>query len=82
MAKNISPTQRILILFIQGYQYLLSPFIGGHCRFYPTCSQYSKVAIIEHGAIIGCWLMLCRLVKCHPLHAGGNDPVPQCIKKR
>ena len=46
------------------------------CRFYPTCSQYAAAAVREHGALAGAWLALRRLLKCHPLHPGGYDPVP------
>ena len=57
---------------------LLSPLLGSHCRFYPTCSSYAKQAIIEHGALRGSWLALRRLGRCHPWHEGGVDPVPEC----
>ena len=65
-----------LIAVIKAYQYLLSPWFGQQCRFYPTCSEYSLLAIKQHGALVGCRLMACRLLKCHPWHAGGHDPVP------
>lgn len=65
-----------LIFLIRGYQYLLSPLLGHHCRFHPSCSQYAIEAIQAHGAGAGLWLALRRLSKCHPWHAGGYDPVP------
>jgi putative membrane protein insertion efficiency factor len=67
---------RILTLMIKAYQLLLSPFFGQQCRFYPTCSQYSLEAINKHGAIVGSYYMIRRLLRCHPWHAGGHDPIP------
>lgn len=66
----------ILILLIQGYRYLFSPWLGNHCRFYPSCSHYAQEAVHTHGALRGSWLSLRRLGRCHPWHAGGVDPVP------
>ena len=70
--------RRILIFFISCYKALLSPFMGNHCRFYPSCSSYAIEAIENHGAIKGSYLALRRLSKCHPWHEGGVDPVPSC----
>ena len=69
--------QRILILFIRGYQYLISPLLGNHCRFHPSCSHYSCTAIQRFGAMRGGWMALRRLLRCHPWHEGGLDPVPE-----
>ncbi|MGK0221835.1 MAG: putative membrane protein insertion efficiency factor [Limisphaerales bacterium] len=66
-----------LIAVIRLYQLTLSPFIGGQCRFYPTCSQYGIEAIRVHGAWRGLVLTTTRLSHCHPLHPGGVDPVPK-----
>ncbi|GAB6039935.1 membrane protein insertion efficiency factor YidD [Endothiovibrio diazotrophicus] len=68
--------QRLLTILIRAYQYLLSPFIGQHCRFHPSCSNYTLEAIQTHGALRGGWLGLRRLLRCHPWHPGGFDPVP------
>jgi len=65
-----------MVALIDVYRYLLSPWIGQHCRFDPTCSRYAREAIILHGPLRGPWLALRRLLKCHPWHAGGCDPVP------
>ncbi|WP_200860092.1 membrane protein insertion efficiency factor YidD [Pseudoalteromonas ruthenica] len=65
-----------LIIVIRGYQKWISPLLGPSCRFNPSCSSYALQAIKMHGAIKGSWLATKRIVKCHPLHAGGDDPVP------
>ena len=69
--------QRLLTLLIRAYQIVLSPFVGQHCRFYPSCSNYALEAIQTHGALHGGWLGLKRLLRCHPWHPGGLDPVPE-----
>ncbi|HEX7047342.1 MAG TPA: membrane protein insertion efficiency factor YidD [Gammaproteobacteria bacterium] len=66
----------ILIFLIKSYRLALSPYLGGQCRFHPTCSAYSLEAIERYGARRGGWLMLRRIGRCHPLCAGGVDPVP------
>ncbi len=66
----------LLLLALRAYRYLLSPLIGNHCRFAPTCSQYAMEAIDRFGALRGSWLALRRVARCHPWHAGGFDPVP------
>jgi putative membrane protein insertion efficiency factor len=66
----------IPLLLIRLYQILLSPLIGQNCRFHPTCSQYAVSALKEHGLLIGSWLSVKRILKCHPLHPGGIDEVP------
>jgi putative membrane protein insertion efficiency factor len=67
---------QLLIWVIRGYQILLSPFFGQQCRFYPTCSAYATQAINRHGAIKGSYYALRRILRCHPWHAGGHDPIP------
>ncbi len=66
----------LLLALLRIYQYLLSPWVGQHCRFHPTCSEYAREAIETHGALKGAWLAARRLSRCHPWHAGGLDPVP------
>ena len=68
--------KQILIVLIKVYQWCLSPFFGGQCRFYPSCSVYAAEAIDTHGALRGTWLAIWRLLRCHPWHPGGVDPVP------
>lgn len=65
-----------LILVIRGYRYFISPLLGRHCRFEPSCSAYALEALQRFGAVRGSWLALLRLLRCHPLHPGGYDPVP------
>lgn len=68
--------RKVLVYLIRAYRYAVSPFLGNHCRFYPSCSSYAEEAIAQHGALRGGWLTLRRLARCHPWHAGGCDPVP------
>ena len=68
--------KRLLLGLIKAYRYLLSPLLGPSCRFYPTCSAYAAEAIDTHGALRGSWLAVRRILKCHPWHPGGIDPVP------
>ncbi|NKB36295.1 MAG: membrane protein insertion efficiency factor YidD [Gammaproteobacteria bacterium] len=66
----------LLLKLIDIYAYLISPFLGENCRFYPSCSEYSREALEKYGVARGCTLSLKRLCSCHPLHSGGFDPVP------
>jgi uncharacterized protein len=68
--------QKALLSLIRLYQLALSPLLGQHCRFYPSCSEYTREAVVEHGAGKGVLLGLRRICCCHPWHAGGYDPVP------
>jgi len=68
--------KHVLIFFITLYQKLFSPWLPPTCRFTPSCSQYAKEALKKHGAFHGILLASKRLLKCHPFHAGGYDPVP------
>lgn len=70
--------RRLFIALIAVYRYAISPFLGNHCRFYPSCSHYAQEAIDLHGVVRGSYLTLRRLGKCHPWHEGGLDPVPPC----
>ena len=66
----------VLIGLIRFYQLAISPYLGEHCRFEPTCSRYCLEAIRRYGAVKGSWLGLRRVAHCHPWHPGGIDPVP------
>jgi uncharacterized protein len=67
---------RLAVGGIRAYQWLLSPLIGSVCRFAPTCSEYARLVIIEHGLFRGGWLTLGRLARCQPFHPGGVDLPP------
>jgi uncharacterized protein len=69
-------TRAFLILLVKGYRLLLSPWLGSSCRFEPTCSVYSIQALDRHGAALGSYLTLSRLLRCQPWCKGGHDPVP------
>jgi putative membrane protein insertion efficiency factor len=64
------------ITLIRLYRYFLSPWVGNQCRFYPTCSHYGEEAIEHYGLLKGSVMTIRRLLKCHPWHPGGIDPVP------
>jgi putative membrane protein insertion efficiency factor len=68
--------KNLLLALIRGYQYALRPLLGANCRFYPSCSDYAREAVEKHGALKGSWLALRRILRCHPYHPGGYDPVP------
>ncbi len=68
--------KKLLKIFIKFYQYFISPLTGSNCRFYPTCSAYALEAIEKYGSFKGAALAGKRLLRCHPFHAGGVDPVP------
>jgi putative membrane protein insertion efficiency factor len=84
MAKNRETLRKITIaiplVLITCYRWFVSPLLGQRCCFHPSCSSYALEALKTHGLLIGSWLSVKRILKCHPLHAGGYDPVPQ--KKR
>lgn len=65
-----------LKLLIRCYRLVISPMLGPTCRFYPSCSAYAEEALDQHGAIRGSYLTVRRLLRCHPWHPGGYDPVP------
>jgi putative membrane protein insertion efficiency factor len=66
----------LLLLLLRAYKLGISPMLGQNCRFYPSCSDYAREAIVSHGAVRGSLLAGRRLCKCHPWNAGGFDPVP------
>ena len=67
---------RAAAALVVAYQHLVSPMLPRPCRFAPTCSEYARLALLEHGFSRGTWLALGRLVRCHPFNPGGYDPPP------
>jgi putative membrane protein insertion efficiency factor len=72
----MSPLAHILALPIKAYRLILSPWVGWHCRYHPTCSQYALEALETHGAARGGVLAIWRIARCNPWGDCGNDPVP------
>jgi putative membrane protein insertion efficiency factor len=68
--------RKLLLAAIRGYKRFLSPILGQHCRFTPTCSEYTARAIETHGVLKGIMLGTCRIVRCNPFSRAGHDPVP------
>ena len=67
--------QRVVILALHGYKRFISPLLPSACRFYPTCSDYTRQAVETYGVVRGVWMGAKRLLRCHPFHEGGYDPV-------
>lgn len=67
--------QKLVLAFIIFYQRFVSPLTAPTCRFYPSCSEYAVQAIKRYGPWRGLWFSLRRILKCHPFHPGGYDPV-------
>ena len=66
----------LLAFTFKAYKKCLSPLLPAACRYYPTCSEYCREAVLRHGAVKGLWLGFKRVCRCHPLGKGGFDPVP------
>jgi putative membrane protein insertion efficiency factor len=73
------PVAQALLAVIRLYRTAISPAFPPSCRYVPSCSAYAAEAIEVHGAARGSWLALRRLLRCHPFHAGGHDPVPPAV---
>jgi putative membrane protein insertion efficiency factor len=69
--------RRLVLLLIRFYQRAISPYFPARCRYVPTCSAYAYEAVQKHGVCRGLFLALKRVLRCHPLHPGGYDPVPE-----
>lgn len=74
--------RKMIIGPIWAYRYFISPFLGSNCRYYPSCSAYAIESVEKHGAIAGGWIAFKRIIRCHPWHEGGVDPVPEKINHR
>jgi len=68
---------RVMVLLLRFYKRFISPLLPPACRFTPTCSEYAMEAIGRFGPFRGGWMSLRRLLRCHPFHPGGHDPVPE-----
>ena len=68
--------KHVLIALVRFYQKAISPFTPRCCIYTPTCSQYALEALQKYGALKGTWLAVRRILRCHPFHKGGYDPVP------
>ena len=73
---------RMLTVPIVAYRRYVSPALPARCRFYPSCSAYAQEALARHGAWRGTGLAIWRLLRCHPFHPGGYDPVPDKVGHR
>ena len=69
--------RKVVVLMIDGYRLVISPWLGNNCRFHPSCSAYARTAIMRFGVLKGGWMSMRRLSRCHPWHEGGIDPVPE-----
>ena len=78
----MSVAARVLTAALVAYRRYLSPVLPARCRFYPSCSAYAQEALARHGAVRGTALTIWRLLRCHPFHPGGFDPVPDPIRHR
>ena len=81
-AAAMSLVARVLTAVVVAYRRYLSPALPARCRFYPSCSAYALEALARHGAVRGTGLAIWRLLRCHPFHPGGYDPVPDPIRHR
>ena len=73
--------RRVAVGMIVAYQRLVSPFLPSACRFAPTCAEYARIALEEHGFLRGVGLAVWRLLRCHPFHPGGYDPPPAAARQ-
>lgn len=76
----MNPAQSIVLLLLRGYKRGISPWLGQNCRFQPSCSTYAMTAVERFGALRGGWMAARRIGRCHPLHPGGYDPVPEATQ--
>ncbi len=67
--------RKLIVAVLRFYKLILSPFLPSSCRYHPSCSEYMRQAVEKHGVARGVWMGLKRLLRCHPFHAGGLDPV-------
>ena len=68
--------KKLALVLIKFYQTSISPLLGPHCRYVPTCSEYAREALEKYGFVKGTYLAVCRILRCNPFSKGGYDPVP------
>jgi len=78
----VKSVRRPFLLLLRGYKLVVSPLLPPACRFYPSCSSYAYQAVEKHGVLRGILLAARRLGRCHPLHPGGFDPVPESLESK
>lgn len=76
LERPAGPAARLLHACVRFYQRQISPLTPPVCRFTPTCSEYTRQALVRYGALRGTWMGARRILRCHPFHPGGYDPVP------
>jgi putative membrane protein insertion efficiency factor len=74
--------KKLVISLLRGYKRFVSPLLGQRCRFHPSCSVYTMEAVDRFGVLRGGWLGVRRIGRCHPLHPGGFDPVPDTWRNK
>jgi uncharacterized protein len=67
--------RKLIVAILRFYKRMVSPLLPSACRYYPSCSDYMRQAVEKHGVARGGWMGVKRLLRCHPFHAGGLDPV-------
>jgi putative membrane protein insertion efficiency factor len=76
--EGVPVVKTLMIALVKLYRYVISPVLPSSCRFTPSCSEYSIEALKEYGAVKGSYFAVKRILKCHPFHPGGYDPVKKC----
>ena len=67
--------RKLIVAILRFYKVMISPFLPSACRYYPSCSEYMRQAVEKHGVARGGWMGVKRVLRCHPFHSGGLDPV-------
>ena len=67
--------RKLIVAILRFYKVMISPFLPSACRYYPSCSEYMRQAVEKHGVARGGWMGIKRVLRCHPFHSGGLDPV-------
>lgn len=73
--RKVIKMRKLIISVLRFYKVMVSPYLPSACRYYPSCSEYTRQAVEKYGAARGLWMGARRLLRCHPFHSGGLDPV-------